>query len=60
MQNQILDKVLLLNNKGHLTHKGYATKMNFIYNKENVKSFPIKLKEWNFYLLSKKIITKKR
>lgn len=49
MQNQITDKVLLLNNKGHLTHKGYATKMNFIYNKENVKSFPLKLKEWNFY-----------
>ena len=23
--------------------------MNFIYNRENVKSFPLKLKEWNFY-----------
>lgn len=49
MQNQIVNKTKLLDDKGHLIKKGYATKMNFIYNKENVKSFPLKLKEWNFY-----------
>ena len=49
MQNKIEEKTLLLNKKGHLNQKGYATKMNFIYNKENVKSKPFKLKEWNFY-----------
>ena len=49
MQNQIINKTKLLDDKGHLINKGYATKMNFIYNKENVKSFPLKLKEWNFY-----------
>ena len=49
MQNQIVNKTKLLDDKGHLINKGYATKMNFIYNKENVKSFPLKLKEWNFY-----------
>ena len=49
MQNQIVEKTKLLDKKGHLIQKGYATKMNFIYNKENVKSFPLKLKEWNFY-----------
>ena len=48
MQKQITNKVELLNKKGHLNEKGYATKMNFIYNRENVKSFPFKLKEWNF------------
>ena len=49
MQNQIVEKTKLLDKKGHLINKGYATKMNFVYNKENVKSFPLKLKEWNFY-----------
>ena len=49
MQNKIEEKTILLNRKGHLNQKGYATKMNFIYNKENVKSKPFKLKEWNFY-----------
>ena len=49
MQNKIEEKTLLLNKKGHLNQKGYATKMNFIYNKEYVKSKPFKLKEWNFY-----------
>ena len=49
MQNQIVEKTKLLDKKGYLIQKGYATKMNFIYNKENVKSFPLKLKEWNFY-----------
>lgn len=49
MQNQIVNKIKLLDNKGRLNQKGYATKMNFIYNRECVKSFPFKLKEWNFY-----------
>ena len=39
MQNQIVEKTKLLDKKGHLINKGYATKMNFVYNKENVKSF---------------------
>jgi len=49
MQNEIKSKTLLLNNRGHLNIKGYSTKMNFIYNKDKAKSFPLKLKEWNFY-----------
>ena len=49
MQNEIKEKTLLLNKKGELNQKGYAKMMNFIYNRENVKSFPLKLKEWNFY-----------
>lgn len=53
MENYIKEKVLLLNKKGHLNYKGYSTKMNFIYNKENIKCGPFKLKEWNFYQLIK-------
>lgn len=49
MEYEVKKKTLLLDQNGHLTQKGYATKMNFIYNRGNVKSFPLKLKEWNFY-----------
>lgn len=49
MQKELKEKTLLLNKNGELNFKGYATKMNFIYNKEQIKSFPLKLKEWNFY-----------
>lgn len=49
MQNRIDNKVLLLNDRGELNQKGYATKMNFIYNREKARRFPLKLKEWNFY-----------
>lgn len=49
MQVELTKKVDLLNKKGELNFKGYSKKMNFIYNRDNVKSFPLKLKEWNFY-----------
>ena len=41
MQNEIKEKVDLLNDKGELNVKGYSKMMNFIYNRENVKSFPL-------------------
>lgn len=49
MEHEVKEKTILLDEHGQLTEKGYATKMNFIYNREKVKSFPLKLKEWNFY-----------
>lgn len=49
MQNEIKTKTLLLNKRGLLDVKGYSKRMNFIYNRNQVKSFPLKLKEWNFY-----------
>ena len=49
MNHEVKEKTVLLDERGRLIEKGYATKMNFIYNRENVKSFPLKLKEWNFY-----------
>lgn len=49
MNHEIKEKTPLLDGHGRLIEKGYATKMNFIYNREKVKSFPLKLKEWNFY-----------
>lgn len=48
-QVEIIDKTLLLNHKGELVNPGYARSMNYIYNREKARSFPFKLKEWDFY-----------
>lgn len=49
MQKEILSKVILLDNKGHLQTAGYAKQFNFEYNKANAKRRPFSLKEWDFY-----------
>lgn len=49
MQKQITEKSILLNKNGTLLTKGYATKMLVEYNREQIKKFPLKLKEWIFY-----------
>lgn len=49
MNYEITSKTELLNPKGELNVKGYAKKMNFIYNRICARSIPFKLKEWNFY-----------
>lgn len=49
MNHEITSKTELLTPNGQLNVKGYAKKMNFIYNRICAKSFPFKLKEWNFY-----------
>lgn len=48
-QNEITKKTLLLNKHGVLNEPGYARSMNFIYNRDEARSFPWKLKEWDFY-----------
>lgn len=53
MEQRITERVPLLAENGQLSAKGYATKMNVIYNRDHVKSFPLRLKEWNFYQLIK-------
>lgn len=53
MEHQVTKKTELLTDRGHLKEKGYATKMNFLYNREKAKAFPLKLKEWNFYQIVK-------
>ncbi|MBQ6812975.1 MAG: DUF2804 domain-containing protein [Agathobacter sp.] len=49
MDYEITSKTELLSPTGQLNVKGYAKKMNFIYNRICAKSFPFKLKEWDFY-----------
>lgn len=48
-QKEFLQKTPLLNHKGQLNGAGYAKTMQFLYNRGEARSFPLKLKEWNFY-----------
>lgn len=49
MQNQIVNPSALLNDKGELIQKGYSTQSVLIYNREQIKAAPWRIKEWDFY-----------
>jgi len=49
MQREITETQTLLNEKGILIQPGYAKKMHFVYNRDNVSAGPFALKEWDFY-----------
>ncbi|MBN2879415.1 MAG: DUF2804 domain-containing protein [Clostridia bacterium] len=49
MQNEIKKMTQLLDEKGKIAQPGYATKMMYEYNRENIKASPFAKKEWDFY-----------
>ncbi len=49
MNHEIKVKTKLLKDNGTLNEPGFAKKMQFIYNRDCVRSVPFKLKEWDFY-----------
>jgi len=49
MNHEIKKKTKLLTSNGQLAEAGYATRMNFVYNRECAKWGPMPPKEWNFY-----------
>jgi len=49
MENKLERRMDLLDGQGCITNPGYATKMLYNYNKENIKANPFALKEWDFY-----------
>ena len=51
MQHEIKASVPLLNGKGDLTEPGYAKKLLPVYSKKAVKASPLRLKEWDYYLV---------
>ncbi len=54
MQKQIKKKGPLLNEKGELKQAGYSKKMLLEYNRENIKSGKLRIKEWDYYLFYNK------
>ena len=51
MQREILEKGKLLDANGNLTEKGFARKYLLEYNRENVKTSTLKIKEWDYYYI---------
>lgn len=49
MQKEIIKTTKLLDEQGHIIKPGYAKKMMYEYNRENIKSSPLAKKEWDFY-----------
>lgn len=52
MQNEITEIQKLLNEKGVLNNPGYAKKMLFEYHRKDIKASKLKIKEWDYYLIT--------
>ena len=51
-QHKITESGNLLNDDGTLREIGFATSMLQIYNREKIKKSKLKIKEWDYYLIS--------
>jgi len=51
-QHEITESIPLLDEQGNLTQPGYAKKLLPVYNRDRVKGFPLRLKEWDYYLVT--------
>lgn len=53
-QHEIFEQTNLLNKDGNIAEPGFAKKMLYTYNKENIKANKARLKEWDYYYISNK------
>ena len=51
MQNKIVNSGDLLDNKGELVEKGYATSLIKNYDRKKIKACKLRIKEWDYYLI---------
>lgn len=51
MQNEIITPAPLFDDKGRLAHKGYSKKMLLEYDRAAIKANPLRIKEWDYYLI---------
>lgn len=51
MQHKISGKLPLLDENGHLNEPGYATSLVSQYKREDIKANPLRIKEWDYYLM---------
>ena len=49
--NKIVSKQKLLDKRGHLAVKGYATKLLLEYSRKDIKACPLRIKEWDYYFM---------
>ena len=51
MQNEITKKSPLLDKNGRLLQKGYSKTMLLEYDRKAIKASPLRIKEWDYYLI---------
>ncbi len=49
MQKEITEKINLLDSGGVISTPGWARRPFWLYNRENIKASPLRLKEWDYY-----------
>ena len=52
MQHEITRVIPLLDENGSLTEAGYAKKLLPVYDRSAIKASPLRIKEWDYYLVS--------
>ena len=52
MQHEITRVIPLLDENGSLTEAGYAKKLLPVYERSAIKASPLRIKEWDYYLVS--------
>jgi len=52
MQHQITERKPLLDEKGRLTERGYATSLVLDYDRDAIKGGKLRIKEWDYYLIT--------
>lgn len=52
MQHEIIREIPLLDENGNLTEAGYAKKLLPAYSRKAIKASPLRIKEWDYYLVS--------
>lgn len=51
MQNEIKERIELLNEEGKIINPGYAKKMLFEYHRSKIKASGMRIKEWDYYYI---------
>lgn len=52
MQHEITKKIPLLDAEGNLTEPGFAKKLLPVYSRAAIKASPLRIKEWDYYLIN--------
>jgi len=52
MQHEITKRIPLLDETGNLTEPGWARKMLPAYRRRDIKANPLRIKEWDYYLIT--------
>ncbi len=52
MQHEITKRIPLLDEKGNITEPGWARKMLPAYRRRDIKANPLRIKEWDYYLIT--------